>query len=112
MDCLGPSDDDNGSSPDGRRVRIDRWSRQCLLKAPARHGVAAKYVDARPGQAGRLLPNGKGWLAWANTARQLESVHGGTTRGPGSPERRQPAIMPIPERRKAEDGEGLLDHGI
>src|SRR5665213_2316787 len=73
MDCPGPSDDDNGSSPDGRRRQDRTVGLANALKAPTRHGVAAKYVDARPGQAGRLLPNGRGWLAWANTGRQLES---------------------------------------
>ena len=63
-------------------VRIEPLVSPMPLKAPARHDVAAKYVDARPGQAGRLLPNGKGWLAWANAARQLESVHVGPRAGP------------------------------
>lgn len=55
-------------------VRIEPLVSPMPLKAPARHGVAAKYVDARPGRAGRLLPNGSDWLAWANTGRQLESA--------------------------------------
>jgi hypothetical protein len=27
-----------------------------MLESPVRHGLASKYVDVRPGQAGRLLP--------------------------------------------------------
>ena len=29
-----------------------------IVESPARHGLASKHVDARPGQAERLLPKG------------------------------------------------------
>src|ERR1700677_2184066 len=34
-----------------------------MLESPARHGLKSKYVDVRPGQAGRLLPKTAGFLA-------------------------------------------------
>jgi hypothetical protein len=34
-----------------------------MLESPARHGLKSKYVDVRPGQAGRLLPKTAGFVA-------------------------------------------------
>ena len=34
-----------------------------MLESPVRHGLAPKYVDVRPGQAGRLLPKTGSFVA-------------------------------------------------
>src|SRR5580692_7357898 len=59
MDCLGPSDDDNGSSPDGRRVRIDRWSRQCPGRLPRAMALPPSMLTRGPVRPGDYSPMGK-----------------------------------------------------
>ena len=34
-----------------------------MLESPVRHGLESKYVDVRPGQAGRLLPKTASFVA-------------------------------------------------
>src|SRR5262249_24240612 len=53
------------------RPRKARSVGLAMPEGPARHGVAAKYVDARPGRsAGRLLPKGSPLLAEKPRVRQ------------------------------------------